>query len=77
MNMEAACRGDGASDEMLRKNLEKNPAAKLLDFFEALVLARWPVALGSGNTALKSHKLRSIDGIKEEWIHKWIREWME
>ncbi|KAJ5999789.1 NRPS-like enzyme [Penicillium waksmanii] len=76
MNMEAACRGDGASDEMLRKNLEKNPAAKLLDFFEALVLTRWPIALDNSNTALKSHKLRTIDGIKEEWIRKWIREWM-
>lgn len=76
MNMEAACSGEGASEETLRMNLEKNPAAKLLDFFEEVASNRGHVVLDTRNTARKSHKLRAIEGIKEEWIRKWVAEWM-
>ncbi|CAI7663889.1 unnamed protein product [Penicillium manginii] len=75
-NMEAASDEDGGSDEMLRKNLEKNPAAKLLDFFESLDSTPAQNALDTQNTAARSDKLRAIDGVKEKWIRKWIGEWI-
>jgi thioester reductase-like protein len=56
--------------------LEKNPAAKLLEFFEELLSMQSDNVLDTRGTASVSEKLRSVEGIKEEWIRKWIREWM-
>ncbi|KAJ5355196.1 NRPS-like enzyme [Penicillium cataractarum] len=64
----------GESD--LRALLEKNPAAKLIEFFEGVVSVQSENILDTQGTASFSEKLRSIEGIKEEWIRKWVREWM-
>jgi thioester reductase-like protein len=64
----------GESD--LQVLLEKNPAAKLLEFFEGLLSVQSDNVLDTQETASVSEKLRSIEGIKEEWIRKWIREWI-
>lgn len=60
----------------LQALLEKNPAAKLLEFFEGLLSVQSDNVLDTHGTASVSEKLRSIENIKEEWIRKWIREWM-
>ncbi|KAF3391263.1 Iterative polyketide synthase CazM [Penicillium rolfsii] len=64
------------SESDLQVHLKKNPAAKLLDFFDGLVSVKSDNVLDTHDTASVSEKLRSIEGIKEEWVRKWIREWM-
>jgi thioester reductase-like protein len=64
----------GESD--LQTLLEKNPAAKLLEFFERLLSVQSANVLDTHDTASFSAKLSSIEGIKEEWVRKWIREWI-
>lgn len=60
----------------LQALLEKNPAAKLIKFFEGIVSVQSENILDTQGTAGVSEKLRSIEGIKGEWIRKWTREWM-
>lgn len=74
-NMEAGGES-GSSDENLRQKLEKNPAAKLLSFFEGIDSAAPSNTLDTQNTASMSHKLRAIDGVKAAWIRKWVGEWV-
>jgi hypothetical protein len=57
--------------------LEKSPAAKLLEFFEGLGSLGEQNLLDTTHTAGWSRKLRDISGIKDEWIEKWVGEWME
>jgi hypothetical protein len=62
--------------------VEKVPAVKLLDFYQTIVDS----SQGSGaedrnvfstaKTADASQKLQAVDGVKEEWIRKWTREWI-
>lgn len=73
-DMEAAGGEEEVSDEMLQKRLERNPAAKLLDFFEAFNSADTLRLLDTQNTAMKSRKLHDIDGVRADWIHKWVWE---
>ena len=65
---------DGDLDAFLRVN----PAVKLLAFFEEMLPAR----TGPGNvlsierTARSSGKMQALEGVKAEWVRKWVREWM-
>lgn len=69
---------DALKDEDLADFLEVNPAVKLLEFYEE--------ALGGGKEACnemeiektlrRSAKLRDLQGIKPDWIRKWVREWL-
>lgn len=70
--------GGHASDGDLKKALEANPAAKLLDFYEDLLMSGdgAPNRLDTTQTTRSSQKLRVMEGIKDEWMRKWIREWM-
>ncbi|PWY75348.1 hypothetical protein BO94DRAFT_474464, partial [Aspergillus sclerotioniger CBS 115572] len=71
----------------LQALLEKNPAAKLLDFFEEVVGMQSDREKGCGNgngivldtriTAEKSELLRGVEGVKEEWVFKWVGEWLK
>ncbi|KAH8426117.1 uncharacterized protein LDX57_003859 [Aspergillus melleus] len=66
--------GDGD----LQTLLEKNPAAKLLEFFESLASSSEPDnVLDTQTTAKRSEKLQAVDAIKPEWIHKWVQEWVQ
>ncbi|KAF7595540.1 hypothetical protein BBP40_005575 [Aspergillus hancockii] len=65
-------------DKELQGLLEKNPAAKLLGFFEESLSQSEPDnRLDTTLTANKSEALRSVSGIKPEWINQWIMEWMQ
>lgn len=75
-DMELATRGDGVVDEKkLYSHLQKNPAAKLLQFFEDLMTQTPECVLDTKKTAEASEKLRGIQAIQSEWIHKWVKEW--
>ena len=56
--------------------LYRNPAAKLIEFFERLPSTQSDNVLDTHVTAEVSEKLRAVEGIKEEWVRKWLREWM-
>lgn len=64
----------GESD--LQALLDRNPAAKLIGFFEGLASMQPDNVLDTHVTAEVSEKLRAVEGIKEEWVRKWVREWM-
>ncbi|KAL4748747.1 hypothetical protein BDW72DRAFT_214572 [Aspergillus terricola var. indicus] len=69
----------GGNDGELQAALEKNPAAKLIAFFEGLVASangEPDNILETWETAKRSEKLRGVPGVRSEWIKKWIREWL-
>ncbi|KAE8146594.1 hypothetical protein BDV25DRAFT_143558 [Aspergillus avenaceus] len=61
------------SDHELQDRLAKNPAAKLLDFFEGVVSqsARENI-LDTKLTAQVSERLRTVGAVNTEWIQKWV-----
>ncbi|GLB20862.1 putative NRPS-like protein biosynthetic cluster [Aspergillus tubingensis] len=69
--------GKGLGGKELQALLEQNPAAKLLDFFEGLKTEHTqPISFESVHTAKMSRKLREVEGVRAEWLRKWIREWL-
>ncbi|OOF90646.1 hypothetical protein ASPCADRAFT_178602 [Aspergillus carbonarius ITEM 5010] len=66
------------SEGELQTMLAKNPAAKLLEFFEGVMsqTARENV-LDTEITARLSEKLRMVSGVQPEWIEKWVGEWID
>ncbi|OJZ83061.1 hypothetical protein ASPFODRAFT_141998 [Aspergillus luchuensis CBS 106.47] len=69
--------GKGLGGKELQALLEQNPAAKLLDFFEGLETEHTqPIVFESVHTAKMSKKLREVEGVRPEWLRKWIREWL-
>ncbi|KAJ5109091.1 NRPS-like enzyme [Penicillium angulare] len=72
-------RQDSASQTIneaeVQKHIQNNPAVKLLDFFEAIDTQAPENVLDTKATAQASEKLRGVDGIKGDWIQKWVQEW--
>ncbi|KAJ5929819.1 acetyl-CoA synthetase-like protein [Penicillium verhagenii] len=61
----------------LQIQLAKNPAAKLIDFFEVVGnQTETDNSLDTRVTARVSEKLREVDAVKPEWIQKWVNEWV-
>ncbi|KAJ6002607.1 acetyl-CoA synthetase-like protein [Penicillium sp. IBT 35674x] len=66
-----------AGEMELQLQLSKNPAAKLLEFFETAMAQTTPEnVLDVQGTAQVSEKLREVDAVKPEWIQKWVQEWL-
>lgn len=65
-------------DKELQALLEQNPAAKLLDFFEGLTMEHTQpgTVFESVNTAKMSKTLREVEGVRPEWLRKWVGEWL-
>ncbi|KAJ5613630.1 NRPS-like enzyme [Penicillium herquei] len=63
------------SETEIQEHLRKNPALKLLDFFEAIHTESPTNILDTKATARSCEKLRDVDAVKEEWIQKWVQEW--
>ena len=64
-------------EEDLAAYLRANPAVKLLSFYEeALSGDKDSNELDIQETLRRSAKLRALESIKPEWIHKWVREWL-
>ena len=72
---------DTLSDTKMAAYLALNPAVKLLDFLEDVV-TKLEDEEGRENeleiekTLERSKKLRDVEGVKEEWVRKWVGEWM-
>jgi thioester reductase-like protein len=66
----------GLSENNLQGVLAKNPAAKLLEFFTAIMsqTERGDV-LDTQVTAKASEKLRAVEAVQSGWIEKWVGEW--
>ncbi|KAJ0426802.1 acetyl-CoA synthetase-like protein [Aspergillus carlsbadensis] len=66
----------GLSEGELQSVLAKNPAAKLLEFFSAIMseTERGDV-LDTTVTAQVSDKLRTVEAVQPAWIEKWVGEW--
>ena len=71
--------GEEADDVSVEAALRRNPAAKLLDFFEGLVASGSVPSnkLEYSETMKLSGTMRGLRAIKDEWVRKWIREWFE
>jgi hypothetical protein len=66
---------DGAPG--LEEMSEGNPAIKLLGFYEGLVAGDGVPGV-DGKTAMeRSEKLRSLAGLKPEWMDTWIQDWVK
>lgn len=62
----------------LQALLAKNPAAKLLEFFEGVMAqTEKENVLDTQLTAQSSEKLRAVGAVKSEWIEKWVGEWLQ
>ncbi|KAF5856066.1 hypothetical protein ETB97_007964 [Aspergillus alliaceus] len=78
-DVEAAGAGNTVlGDGELQALLAKNPAAKLLGFFEEIMSELTTTnVLDAQLTAQFSAKLRGVDAVKVEWIQKWVGEWIK
>jgi thioester reductase-like protein len=67
----------GSEKSDLQALMERNPAAKLIEFFEGLASAGDDNLLDTQRTAEESRRLMEIPDVKAEWIRKWLGEWMD
>lgn len=66
---------DRPENEEFGRLLQVNPAAKLLDFYEEASTTDqrlWDISKAKRASAT----LRMLEGIKEEWMEKWMRDWL-
>ncbi|KAK5054558.1 hypothetical protein LTR84_001449 [Exophiala bonariae] len=60
----------------LEAMLHVNPAVKLLDFYQGLLVGD-EVSAMNGNRALQeSQHLKGLDGIRADWMRKWVDGWI-
>ena len=66
-----------AEDVDLETVLRKNPAVKLVEFYEELVASEGVSTnrLEFAETLKTSRAMQGLEPIKDEWVRKWIREW--
>ena len=59
------------------KDLDTNPAAKLLDIFQALVDEERQVAavFETSQTKERSEALAGLEAVRVEWMGKWMEQW--
>ena len=62
----------------LETTFRRNPAAKLVGFYEDLVASENVSTnqLETSKTLKVSERMRELEPIKDEWMRKWIREWL-
>jgi thioester reductase-like protein/acyl-coenzyme A synthetase/AMP-(fatty) acid ligase/aryl carrier-like protein len=67
---------NGASED-LETLLRLNPAVKLLNFFSASMAdVEGTNILSLEKTMAKSASSGAMDGVRVDWIHKWVSEWL-
>ena len=74
---EAESMVDSGENVNLEAALRRNPAAKLIDFFEDLASSEKVSTnqLEFAETLKLSKAMQGLEPIKDEWVRKWIREW--
>ncbi|KAH8433484.1 uncharacterized protein LDX57_011118 [Aspergillus melleus] len=71
------------SSERVRDDIDRNPAVKLVGFYEQLLTDAGRVdtpnvaRLSTDRTAVISKGLRELQAIRPEWLRGWIREWLD
>jgi len=65
-------------DSVLKALLRANPAVKLLDFYEQVLGTKEGPQnqLAMDQTTRTSAKLRAVEGVKADWVRKWVGEWV-
>lgn len=63
--------------DQLEEMLEVNPAVKLLSFYEELAHGGEGMVADSTRAVRESTQLQKLNGIKPEWMEKWVRTWLE
>ena len=66
------------SQSELEAYLSRNPAVKILDFYQTLLdsSSYQGSELEIGRTLATSEKMRALGSVNADWIGKWVREWM-
>ena len=74
---EAESMVDGGENVNIEDALQRNPAAKLIDFFDDLASSEQVSTnqLEFSETLNSSKAMQGLEPIKDEWMRKWIREW--
>lgn len=60
----------------LEAMLQVNPAVKLLDFYQGLLVGEEVSAMDGQNALQESQHLRGLDGIRADWMRKWVDGWI-
>ncbi|KIW16413.1 hypothetical protein PV08_06465 [Exophiala spinifera] len=61
----------------LQDMLQFNPAAKLLDFYQGLLVGDEMSAM-DGDRALQASKtLKGLDEIQADWVERWVHDWVK
>lgn len=58
------------------KFLTLNPAIKLLPFYQEMGVKAIGTRMSTKMTEGMSEKLRTLEGIRAEWMRRWLREWL-
>ena len=67
-----------SADEALASgdiDLERNPAIRLLEFYEGTVVADSPRMLTSRKAEEASPALKAVGAVGEEWLRVWLGQW--
>ncbi len=56
-------------------DLERNPAIRLLEFYEGTVEADSPRMLTSRKAEQASPALKTVGPVGEEWLRVWLEQW--
>lgn len=74
---EAESTVDNGENVDLEAALRRNPAAKLIDFYEDLASSEKVSTnqLEFLETLKLSKAMQGLEPVKGEWVRKWIREW--
>jgi hypothetical protein len=58
-------------------NVERNPALKLLEFYQTMASGEGDVdaKLGMEKTESRSEVMRGLGGVKGEWMGLWLGQW--
>lgn len=60
----------------LEAMLQVNPAVKLLDFYQGLLVGDEVSTMDDQRALQESQHLTGLDGLHKDWIHKWVNGWV-
>ena len=67
---------EAAGSAKVEAMLRLNPAAKLLEVYTKFAKDEKKLEIETLKTEEASSKMRAIEGIKSEWIERWVRAWL-
>ena len=67
---------EAADSAKVEAMLRLNPAAKLLEVYTKFAKDEKNLEFETVKTEKASSKMRAIEGIKSEWIERWVQAWL-